>query len=315
MAAELGGGVYATVRTNIEISGTTSFENNVANYGAAFHTYFSIISIVGTISIVNNTANLLGAVGIVHSTAVIKANVIFSGNIGSFYMYSGEVSIIPHHSDKESFICTGNHPSNTIRNGEKYYSIGSEFIREGGAITLFVSRLELRTRTILSHNTASNGGGIMATTSTIMCNSTLVISNNFVTDTGGGIYLYQSELSIFGKFNISNNRARVSGGGVHAISTFLKLIRIHPRLESKGTMSFESNFANLYGGGAFFETGSKMNILRYSLHIVSFSKNTADYGGAIYVADDTNIGMCSSGQKHTLTAATQSECFFQLLIL
>ena len=43
-----------------------------------------------------------------------------------------------------------------------------------------------------------------------------------------------------------------------------------------------------------------------------FTKNTADYGGAIYVADDTNIGMCSSGQKHTLTAATQSKCFFQL---
>ena len=260
---------------------------------------------------VNNTANLLGAVGIVHSTAVIKANVIFSGNIGSFYMYSGEVSIIPDHSEKVNFICTGNHPSNTIPNEEKY--VGSEYIREGGAITLYVSRLELRTTTTLSHNNASNGGGIMATTSTIVCNSTLVISNNSVTDTGGGIYLYQSELSIFGKLTISNNRAEVCGGGVHAISAFLKLIRIHPRLRPKGTMSFESNFAKQCGGGAFFETGSKMNILWYSLHIVSFSKNTADYGGAIYVADDSNIGMYSSGQKHTLTAATQSECFFQLV--
>ena len=174
----------------MEISGTTLFENNMANYGAAFHTYFSIIIIVGTISIVNNTANL-GAIGIVHSTAVIRANVTFSGNIGSFFVYSGEVSIAPYHSEKVNFTCTGNYQSYTIQNEEEY--VGSKFLREGGAITLFVSRLELRT-TILSHNAANNGGGIMAITSTVVCNSTIVISTNSVTDTGGGIYLYQSEL-------------------------------------------------------------------------------------------------------------------------
>jgi predicted outer membrane repeat protein len=38
-----------------------------------------------------------------------------------------------------------------------------------------------------------------------------------------------------------------------------------------------------------------MNTFRYSPHTVRFIENTADYGGAIYVADDTNIGMCSSG--------------------
>ncbi len=74
----------------------------------------------------------------------------------------------------------------------------------------------------------------------------------------------------------------------------------------------ESNFAKHCGGEAFFETGSKINILRYSASTAVFNENIADYGGAVYVADDTNTGMCSSGQKHTLTAATQSECFFQL---
>ena len=64
--------------TNIEISGTTLFENNIANYGAAFHLFYSTISIVGKISVANNTANL-GAIGIIHSTAVIRANVIFVG--------------------------------------------------------------------------------------------------------------------------------------------------------------------------------------------------------------------------------------------
>ena len=303
----LGGGVYVALQTNLEISGTTLFENNVGSYGAAFYAFTSTVSIVGTISIVNNTANL-GAVSIIHSTVIISANVIFSGNIGSFYVHSGQVRFVPLYSGKENFTCIGNYQ--TLKN--------IEFIREGGAITLFASRLELQATTILRHNTASNGGGIMAITSTIVCNSTLLISTNSVTDTGGGIYLYQSELSIFGNITISNNRAKVCGGGVHAISAFLKLIPRWRNVIFKRTMScklsIESNFAKECGGGAFFETGSKIYFLRYDSNTVSvsFIKNTANYGGAIYVADDTNIGICSSGQKHTLTAATQSECFFQL---
>ena len=36
----------------------------------------------------------------------------------------------------------------------------------------------------------------------------------------------------------------------------------------------------------------------------------------MYVANETNIGnVCSSGQKHTLTVAIQSECFFQLVAI
>ena len=54
-----------------ELSGTTLFENNVTSYGAAF--MYLTIKIVGMISIVNNTAKL-GAICIVHSIAVIRAN-------------------------------------------------------------------------------------------------------------------------------------------------------------------------------------------------------------------------------------------------
>ena len=92
-------------------------------------------------------------------------------------------------------------------------------------------------------------------------------------------------------------------------------MRIQPNLIGigiRGVISFSLNTADKCGGGAFLETGSKINILRYSSNAVVFIGNTADYGGAVYVADDTNVGMCSSGEMHTLTAATQSECFFQL---
>ena len=49
-----------------------------------------------------------------------------------------------------------------------------------------------------------------------------------------------------------------------------------------------------------------------AIHLIN---NSADYGGAIFVADDTNRGTCSSGQVHTITAFTQSECFFQIIAI
>ena len=88
-----------------------------------------------------------------------------------------EVSIIPFYNGEAIF--TQNYQLNKTGISLQKF-VRSEFIREGGAIILFVSRLELRTTTILSHNIAINGGGIMAITSTIVCNSTLLISTNSV---------------------------------------------------------------------------------------------------------------------------------------
>ena len=39
----------------------------------------------------------------------------------------------------------------------------------------------------------------------------------------------------------------------------------------------------------------------------AFRANTADYGGAVYVDDDTNSGACASDPK--------TECFFQVLAI
>ena len=204
-AAELGGGFHATLRTKIYISGTTTFDNNVAHSGAAFYAFLSDISITGQLVVVNNTTSL-GTIGIVHSTVIIKANIVFSVNIGSFFVYSGVVKIIPD-SVYEEVTFIKNYQIKKA--GYENDSVGSDFLIEGGAITLFASRLDLQKNTTLSHNVANSGGGILAVTSTIEYNTTLMISANTVTDTGGGLYLYQSELSVFGIISLSNNRAKV----------------------------------------------------------------------------------------------------------
>ena len=45
----------------------------------------------------------------------------------------------------------------------------------------------------------------------------------------------------------------------------------------------------------------------YDTNTTIFIANSADYGGAIYVDDDTNSGTCTSDPK--------IECFFQVLAL
>ena len=62
------------------------------------------------------------------------------------------------------------------------------------------------------------------------------------------------------------------------------------------------------GGGLSLEANAKLYILKYESYsniIVTFTANSADYSGAIYVDDDTNSGTCASN--------TETECFFQVL--
>ena len=77
------------------------------------------------------------------------------------------------------------------------------------------------------------------------------------------------------------------------------------------------------GGGLSLEANAKVYMLRHlsikffdkldlqkkdgSYSMLRFIANSAHYGGAIYVNDNTNSGTCSSHPK--------TECFFQVLAL
>ena len=140
-----------------------------------------------------------------------------------------------------------------------------------------------------------------------MYGETTIANNNITTianSSGGGISLKQSRLDIRGRCNIENNSA-VRGGGIHATSS---TIAVH----QPGTLHLISNNAQ-FGGGMYLEVNSKLYILKtereYSfnvrLYILIFTSNHANYGGAVYVADDTNSGTCSP----------DNECFIQKLAL
>jgi predicted outer membrane repeat protein len=95
------------------------------------------------------------------------------------------------------------------------------------------------------------------------------------------------------------------GGGVHLVSSSLVLVT---RNREQSSINFRSNLAKL-GGGVCLEESSKLYTTTDKV-VIDFTSNRANFGGAIYVSDDTNNGTCTSSE-YTLTNTAESDCFFQ----
>ena len=152
----------------------------------------------------------------------------------------------------------------------------------------------------MSKNQARNGGAILATESRITVYGETTLANNMATNSNrGGIDLYQSNLEIKGNCIVSQNHV-VRGGGIHASSS---PINVH----KQGALQLINNSAG-NGGGIYLEVNPRLNILKpynFNDKIMTFIGNHANYGGAVYVADDTSSAACTS----------TAECFIQTLAL
>ena len=224
------------------------------------------------------------------------ANTTFDDNVESvIYTFNGKLNFI------------GN---SIFKTSTELLIVGNESTSQGGVITSFQSTVTFTkgSTTVFSNSQARDGCAILAIESTIIMYGETTIANNNVTtianDIGGGISLKQSRLEIRGKCNLVNNSA-VRGGGIHATSSTVAVYQ-------PGTLQLISNNAE-FGGGMYLEVNSKLYILKTEpeylyneiLYIMNFTGNQANYGGSVYVADDTNSGTCSP----------DNECFIQTLAL
>ena len=144
-----------------------------------------------------------------------------------------------------------------------------------------------------------HGGAILATESKIMMYGkiTLIAKNTATVSSGGGISLQQSDLDVRGNCIIFGNVA-VRGGGIHATSSTITVYQSR-------TLQFINNRAK-NGSGLYLESNAKLHVLhKLKYNLILFRANHANYGGAIYVADNTNAGACSP----------DNECFIQALAL
>ena len=303
--AAYGGGVLDSFNSSITISGC-NFTRNGSPIGAVTYVADSSIrhhnSHYSTI-IDNNSAGRYAAVYLSDSRYDSEGNITFSNNLGSLVAFNSNITI------------TGN--ANFVANHPRHSTTGD--LHEGGAITLFQSNLVLDGVCTLEYNVAENGGAIHSTESKIYLNGHVVIAHNTATRNGGGVYLSTSELNCQrnSNFTLFNNSAVYRGGALHSISSSIKAtsaIVLRPVIKYTGArMSFTNNAAK-WGGGLSMEANAKLYILKNSkistetaLDSVTifFVSNTANYGGALYVDDNTNSGTCTNDPK--------TECFFQVL--
>ena len=323
------GGVLFSTFSNITTDASVFHSNHATDRGGVLYSHFSNITIAGS----NFTKNASPIGAIIYATsgniiqhicsfllidsnmadryAVIylsdsefigddSGNATFSSNLGSLVAFNSNITFTGY----ATFV--NNTPSQTV---------SSDF-QEGGAITLFQSNAFFDGVCNLEHNHAENGGAIHSTESKLYVNGYVTIAHNTATGNGGGVYLSNSELNCQQNSVIvlRINTASHKGGGLYAISSSIKAASYlaFPRYTG-ARINIIRNEAER-GGGLSLEANAKLYILKYDYYYdnydantTTFTANSADYGGAIHVDDDTNSGTCASN--------TETECFFQVLAL
>ena len=331
------GGVLSSDHSNVTIEASKFDSNSAAKIGGVLDSYNSTITMwcsnftensspIGAVIyalggtklqyciyllIDNNSANDNSVIYLFDSefTGCDSGNVTISNNLGSLVAFNSIVTFSGY------AIFVNNQP-------DPHQTAMGDF-HEGGALTLFQSNVFFGGKCNLEHNHAENGGAIHSTESKLYVNGNVTIANNAAGD-GGGVYLSTSELNCQQNSTLVlfNNTAAHKGGGLHAISSSIKATAELEYINNTDGRYIASrviftNNAAKWGGGLSLEANAKLYILKYDytsfsehyendiLNTAIFTDNSADYGGAVYVDDDTNSGTCANDPK--------TECFFQVL--
>ena len=315
--ASRGGALYSYSST-IEIK-PSNYSNNVASVtsnfvsnnaihgGGALWCYDSSVKIVAS-KFHHNSASIGGVLASSSSTITVSSE--FSANPSSRVIVSNNLGSLIAFGSNITFSGYTRFENNTP---------GMDDTQDGGALTLFQSNAIFNGICNLVHNHATNGGAIHSTESKIHVNGNVTITCNTATRNGGGVYLLNSELNCKPRSNLGllNNHARHKGGGLHAISSSITAASSWKVIYTGTSVTFKSNTAEK-GGGLSLEANANVNILKYDVilnfsddqnvwgldNTLSFTANKADYGGAVFVDDNTNSGACSNDSR--------TRCFFQV---
>lgn len=303
-AAEYGGAIICTSDTNITIEGGM-IDKNTAHIGVVFVVDESSIDIFGTV-ISNNTANR-AVVYIIQSVGYLS-DITLTDNTGSIFVYFANLTL-------SGTVIIANGSSQFNSNKTVIFEEEGALIifPEGGAVTAVQANVAIEGMCTLRNNYAENGGAFYATESRIHIYGTATIDNNVASNSGGGIYLHQSGLMCYGQcvLELMNNTSGYKGGGIYTTGSSISA-------ENQGQITFRENDADFAGGGICIEKTSKLHVLMTTDTIVerdilTFLNNSADYGGAVYVSDETNSGTCASESYQIYS--TKTECFLQVLSL
>ena len=263
-----GGGIFVD-RSNLSISGSSSYIDNSADWGGGVYVQKnSNVNIRGNTTFIGNSAEYGGGVHIgSNSNVKIMGNTTFSRNSAS--TYGGGVY-------------TGSN-SNVEIMGYTTFSGNSAKLYGGGVYETSNSTLNIGENVTFRGNSAIFGGGIYAhskTNVTISGNAALIGNT---ADYGGGVFSSSNTIVLSsGNTTFINNSARSCGGGIHVESNSMLSI-------SENTM-FNGNFATDYGngGGVCAEFNTNVDIKESTKFIGNSAKSN---GGVVYTLGNININI------------------------
>ena len=313
--ASLFAGVLYSSSSTVTIGGS-SFTNNSSPVGVVIYATNNSKIYHNHLIIDDNMSNRY-AVIYLHNSEFKEMHdskkFIFSRNLGSLMAFNSNITFISN-----ATFASNQSPKATI---DRNY-------QAGGAMTLFQSNIVFDRTCIcsLELNHAENGGAIYSSESKIYVNGNVTILHNTALRNGGGAYLSISELYCQRKstFILFNNTAAERGGGLHAVSSSIKATSAFTWPQYTGTRIKFMNNSATRGGGLSLESNAILYVLKYNsityydifhhnLKLIGdtnttvFTANRADYGGGVFVDDDSNSASCASDYK--------TDCFFQVLVL
>ena len=260
---------------------TMTFEDNMES----IHTEKSIVVFKGNTSFINCTSSFKsqdrkgGAVKSIQSNISLDGYMIFEGN-------TAENGAAIHATE-----------SNVNINGETVIAQNRAKMN-GGGVCLIRSNAYLQEQTIFTGNLAQFGGAVYLEQSTLDILDEAEVSDN-IAQNGGGLYALTGTLNLNGNITVVSNKAQENGGGLLAIKS---------TIIGESTTQFVDNEAQR-GGACSLDGNTKFyqRLNNQSVPSFIFTANIADIGGALFIADETNLELCANNPNDENASI---ECFF-----
>ena len=273
------------------------FANEATETGGIVVMNKSIFESRHSLEVSHNQA-MEGTFVVIESTSTLLGNINFANNNGSLSMFRTTVDFIG--------------PGDVVFQNNTSSSNDNDTVR-GGAITAYyysVLNFTLSTNVTLINKNALNGAGICAVGSVILIGSHVKVTDNRARNFGGGVFLFKSHMVVYFNVSITNNEAKF-GGGICELNSYLGVISVVT--STFHDLSITNNRA-ISGGGLYISDAKiYLNHLGRRTHNINvvLTSNSAEYGGAIFVRDETNPFVCQADAENDFSSVI--ECFFQVV--
>lgn len=255
------------------------FKNNTIEPAAVIQVQSSSLFLLGNITIVGDRC-YLGVIYAFHATVTNHGRLNISANQGIHYnVYFSQsklffTGVLSYSSNHGTFLMIDN---DAVFCGTNVFSNGDSNVW-AGTLTFIQTKVDINGNASFYNNSANIGGGISMFKSKLSVKSELILMKNLAHSKGGGVYMYKSDLICHGQCILLENSGNNTGGGIHAVGSIIIILGT-----SNLTKSGSRNFSFLIAKDKA-ERGGGLSLESYSgkgeFNRIRFFNNSAGYGGS-----------------------------------